>query len=223
MYGTGEDRLFFQGKQKKALYREGKRNFGDWDEKKYPEERKSVSYPGSIYHASLPAVRFTVPPLGHIRVYLVKPRSPTTRIVIVRGDLIEPLAEITEIAGVDAAPLHGPRAFPREILVVGAGRRVQVQEIVGQVADRGVVTDVDVGVGRRVDGRVVAPAQHDGHDVLLQGVEEFLRDIVLAHGGLEGEVEFVVVVEKTVAVAHGGVGAFEWAAVAVNVDAQVFF
>ena len=44
---------------------------------------------------------------------------------------------------------------------------------------------------RRCDCRVVCTAEHHRNDVVLDGVEELLRDVVGADGVLKGEVEVV--------------------------------
>ena len=65
-----------------------------------------------------------------------------------------------------------------------------------QFLGRGEIEYVDRRVGRGSDCCEVGAGEGDGDDAVLQDVEIFLGDVVLADGILEGEVEFVVLEEN---------------------------
>lgn len=92
-------------------------------------------------------------------------------------------------------------SFPVEVRLVQVVVPVEQQEVVGQRAEGFEVGYVHVGAGRCerrvVDGR---SAQHDGHDIVLQGAIEFLAHVIQTVGILHGKVEFVVGSEHPVAV-----------------------
>ena len=64
----------------------------------------------------------------------------------------------------------------------------------------------------------VGSRKHDRDDILIQDLEELLRDVVRAHGILERQVELVLLAEKVQAVVLIILGAVEVSTVTIDVD-----
>lgn len=114
-------------------------------------------------------------------------------------------------------------ALPPEVAVVHLVVLVQLVEVRGQRLGRLEVVHVDVRVLRRGAGVVLGLGAHrDGDYVAPQPVdEELLRDVVLAVGVLEGEVELVVLVQQAEALLRLVAKALELAARPVDVHLDV--
>ena len=90
-------------------------------------------------------------------------------------------------------------------------------QVSDQVLDCGEISHIDVRVRRSYFAHV-GSRKHDRDDILIQDLEELLRDVVRAHGILERQVELVLLAEKVQAVVLIILGAIEVSTVAIDVD-----
>ena len=130
---------------------------------------------------------------------------------------MESFTQLTEgLTQVLLSVSHLVEIFPPEVGGVQLVISVHLEEILGEVRDGLEVQSVDVGVGGS-DLSVVCPAVGHWQHLVLQHVEELLRDVVNTQGVLEGEVELVVLLEVEVALSLVGSGALQLATLAVDV------
>ena len=95
------------------------------------------------------------------------------------------------VLGRPALVVIGDVLAPGEVAIVHARVVVHVEEVLGELFGRVEVEHVYEGRARHV-ARVVAVAEHDRHDVVVERAEELLRHVLGAQRVLEGEEELVL-------------------------------